>query len=124
MEKEVIIQQKEKNIQELREIMNKQPGVEEAKLISKNQEMLKKKTRQMKAMAAELNMYQAQVYYYYIFKISPDQKLKQNIFKVNEFKYEIDKLRDEIKEVNRKYYEQKKREKLEQEAKVKFKMKE
>lgn len=62
MEKEVIIQQKEKNIQELREIMNKQPGVEEAKLISKNQEMLKKKTRQMKAMAAELNMYQAQVY--------------------------------------------------------------
>ena len=65
MEKEVIIQQKEKNIQELREIMNKQPGVEEAKLISKNQEMLKKKTRQMKAMAAELNMYQAQVYYYH-----------------------------------------------------------
>lgn len=40
--------------------------------------------------------------------------------KVNEYKYEIDKLRDEIKEVNRKYYEQKKREKLEQEAKVKF----
>lgn len=34
---------------------------------------------------------------------------------MNEFKYEIDKLRDEIKEVNRKYYEQKKREKLERE---------
>jgi hypothetical protein len=34
---------------------------------------------------------------------------------VNEYRYEIDKLRDEIKEVTRKYYEQKKREKLEKE---------
>ena len=34
---------------------------------------------------------------------------------MNEYRYEIDKLRDEIKEVNRKYYEQKKREKLEKE---------
>ena len=40
---------------------------------------------------------------------------------MNEYKYEIDKLRDEIKEVNRKYYEQKKREKLEREMQKVFK---
>jgi len=55
------LQQKEKNIQELREIMKRQPGIEEAKMISKCQQNLKNKTRQMKSLAAELNMYQAQV---------------------------------------------------------------
>lgn len=63
VEKEVILQQKEKNIQELREIMKRQPGIDEAKTISKCQQGLKNKTRQMKSLAAELNMYQAQVSY-------------------------------------------------------------
>jgi hypothetical protein len=62
VEKEVVLQQKEKNIQELREIMKRQPGIEEAKMISKCQQNLKNKTRKMKSLAAELNMYQAQVY--------------------------------------------------------------
>jgi hypothetical protein len=68
VEKEVILQQKEKNIQELREIMKRQPGIEEAKSISKCQENLKNKTRKMKALAAELNMYQAQVTHFNIWK--------------------------------------------------------
>ena len=41
----------------MREIMRKQPGLEEAKKISFLQESMKKKTREMKSMAAELNMY-------------------------------------------------------------------
>ena len=41
--------------------MKRQPGIEEAKMISTYQTNIKQKTRQMKAMAAELNMYQAQV---------------------------------------------------------------
>ena len=45
----------------------------------------------MKAMAAELNMYQAQV---------------------NEYKYEIERLTRELQDVKRKYYEQKRREQL------------
>ncbi|EAR92616.3 flagellar associated protein, putative (macronuclear) [Tetrahymena thermophila SB210] len=61
VEKEVLIQQKEKQVQELREIMQKQPGPEEAKMLSSLQQNLKQRTRQMKALAAELNMYQAQV---------------------------------------------------------------
>lgn len=39
--------------------MKRQPGIEEAKQISTLQQSLKNKTRQMKALAAELNMYQA-----------------------------------------------------------------
>jgi hypothetical protein len=39
--------------------MRKQPGLEEAEKISVLQEKMKGKTRQMKSLAAELNMYQA-----------------------------------------------------------------
>ena len=45
----------------------------------------------MKAMASELNMYQAQV---------------------NEYKYEIERLTRELQDVKRKYYEQRRRETL------------
>ena len=55
------------------------------------QSSLRNKTRQMKSMASELNMYQAQV---------------------NEFKYEIERLTRELQDVKRKYYEQKRREQL------------
>eukprot|EP00828_Plagiopyla_frontata_P004424 TRINITY_DN11593_c0_g1_i1.p1 TRINITY_DN11593_c0_g1~~TRINITY_DN11593_c0_g1_i1.p1 ORF type:complete len:720 (-),score=184.60 TRINITY_DN11593_c0_g1_i1:201-2111(-) len=94
VEKEVILQQKEKNIQELREIMKRQPGIEEAKMISHCQQELKKRTRAMKAMAAELNMNQADV---------------------NKYKYEIEKINKEIQEMTRKYNEHKKRMQIEKE---------
>ena len=55
------------------------------------QSSLRNKTRQMKSMASELNMYQAQV---------------------NEYKYEIERLTRELQDVKRKYYEQKRREQL------------
>ena len=59
------------------------------------QQNLKEKTRQMKAMASELNMYQAQV---------------------NEYKYEIERLTRELQDVKRKFYEQKRRDQLQQES--------
>jgi len=42
-------------------MMKRQPGIEDVKMISEYQQMIKQKTRQMQAMAAELNMYQHQV---------------------------------------------------------------
>ncbi len=61
VEKDVIIEQKEKALNELRDMMKRQPSLEDAKMLSEYQQMVKQKTRQMKAMAAELNMHQHQV---------------------------------------------------------------
>ena len=55
---------------------------------------LRDKTKSMKAMASELNMYQAQV---------------------NESRYEMERLTRELQDVKRKYYEQKRRETLQKE---------
>ena len=53
----------------------------------------------MKAMASELNMYQAQV---------------------NEYKYEIERLTRELQDMKRKYFEQKRREQMQREAQSKM----
>jgi chromosome segregation ATPase len=89
VEKDVIIQEKEKLYVELKNLLARQPGPEVAEQLSIYQQNLKEKTSQMKAMAAELNMYQAQV---------------------NEYKYEIERLTRELQDMKRKYYEQKRRE--------------
>lgn len=57
------IEQLDKKVKELREIMKRQPGVEEAKMIPIYQESLAQKANQMKAMANELNIYQQQVFF-------------------------------------------------------------
>eukprot|EP00744_Colponema_vietnamica_P002008 GILI01003228.1.p1 GENE.GILI01003228.1~~GILI01003228.1.p1 ORF type:complete len:876 (-),score=300.10 GILI01003228.1:348-2975(-) len=95
VEKDLLIQEKEKLYVELKNILARQPGPEVAEQLSIYQQNLKEKTRQMKAMASELNMYQAQV---------------------NEYKYEIERLARELQEVKRKYYEQKRREHMQREA--------
>ena len=89
VEKDVIIQEKEKLYVELKNLLARQPGPEVAEQLSIYQQNLKEKTSQMKAMAAELNMYEAQV---------------------NEYKYEIERLTRELQDMKRKYYEQKRRE--------------
>ena len=71
VEKDLLIQEKEKLYVELKNILARQPGPEVAEQLSVYQQNLKEKTRQMKAMASELNMYQAQV---------------------NEYKYEIERV--------------------------------
>lgn len=84
VEKDVIIQEKEKLYVELKNLLARQPGPEVAEQLSIYQQNLKEKTSQMKAMAAELNMYQAQV---------------------NEYKYEIERLTRELQEMKRRYFE-------------------
>ena len=91
VEKDMLIQEKERLYLELKKILARQPGPEVAEQLSVYQSSLKEKGRQMKAMASELNMYQAQV---------------------NEYKYEIERLTRELQDVKRKYYEQKRRETL------------
>ncbi len=61
VEKDLLIQEKEKLYMELKNILARQPGPEVAEQLSVYQANLREKTKQMKAMASELNMYQAQV---------------------------------------------------------------
>ncbi|GAX75026.1 hypothetical protein CEUSTIGMA_g2472.t1 [Chlamydomonas eustigma] len=98
VEKDLLIQEKEKLYMELKNILARQPGPEVAEQLSIYQANLREKTKQMKAMASELNMYQAQV---------------------NEYKYEIERLVRERDDTKRKYFEQKRREQLEREKNMK-----
>ena len=94
VEKDLLIQEKDKLYVELKNILARQPGPEVAEQLSIYQQGLRDKTKSMKAMASELNMYQAHV---------------------SESKYEMEKLTRELQEVKRKYYEQKRRETLHKE---------
>ena len=55
------LNQKEKQIGELKLMLARQPGPETADAIEVYQKNLSEKGKQMKAMGAELNMYQTQV---------------------------------------------------------------
>lgn len=91
VEKGLVIQEKEKLYTELKGILARQPGPEVAEQLTVYQQNLKQKTRQMKAMASELNMYQAQV---------------------NEYKYEMERISRELQEVKRKYYQKKRKDQM------------
>jgi hypothetical protein len=91
VEKGLIIQEKEKLYNELKAILARQPGPEVAEQLTVYQHNLKQKTRQMKAMASELNMYQAQV---------------------NEYKYELERINRELQDTKRKYYQQKRKDQM------------
>merc|ERR1711939_270722 len=80
VEKGLLIQEKEKLYVELKGILARQPGPEVAEQLSVYQQNLKDRTRQMKAMASELNMYQAHV---------------------NEYNYEIERLSRELQDVKK-----------------------
>ena len=94
VERDLLIQEKDKLYVELKNILARQPGPEVAEQLSIYQQGLRDKTKSMKAMASELNMYQAQV---------------------SESKYEMEKLTRELQEVKRRYYAQKRRETLQRE---------
>lgn len=98
VERDLLIQEKEKLYMELKNILARQPGPEVAEQLSIYQANLREKTKQMKAMASELNMYQAQV---------------------NEYKYEIERLVRELGDMKRKYFDTKRREQLEREKGIK-----
>jgi hypothetical protein len=91
VEKDMLASEKDKLYSELKSILSRQPGPEVAEQLSIQQQALREKTRSMKAMASELNMYQAQV---------------------NEARYEMERSTRELQDVKRQYYEQKRRETL------------
>ena len=95
VERDTLIVEKEKLYVELKNILARQPGPEVAEQLNVYQTMLREKTRQMKAMTSELNMYQAQV---------------------NEYKYEKERMIRELQELKRKYYEQRRKERLMKES--------
>merc|ERR1712139_595276 len=91
VERDMLIQEKEKLYHELKSILASQPGPEVAESVAQYQQSLKEKTKGMKSMAAELNMYHAQV---------------------NDYKDEIERLTRELQDMKRKYFDQKRREQL------------
>jgi chromosome segregation ATPase len=91
VEKDLAIQEKEKLYFEMSNLLLKQPGPQVVEEVGKQQSALKEKTKQMKAMAAELNMYHAQL---------------------NDYKDEIERLTRELQDTKRRYFEQKHREQL------------
>lgn len=91
VEKDLAIQEKEKLYLEMRNLLAKQPGPEIVEEVGKQQQSLKEKTKQMKAMAAELNMYHAQL---------------------SDYKDDIERLTRELQDTKRKYYEHRHREQL------------
>jgi len=91
VERDLLIQEKEKLYVELKNILARQPGPEIAEQLSAYQQGVRNKTKSMKATASELNMYQAQVH---------------------EYKFELEQLTRELQDVKRKYYEQKRRQTL------------
>eukprot|EP00405_Crypthecodinium_cohnii_P044365 CAMPEP_0206578886 /NCGR_PEP_ID=MMETSP0325_2-20121206/32226_1 /ASSEMBLY_ACC=CAM_ASM_000347 /TAXON_ID=2866 /ORGANISM="Crypthecodinium cohnii, Strain Seligo" /LENGTH=839 /DNA_ID=CAMNT_0054084603 /DNA_START=13 /DNA_END=2529 /DNA_ORIENTATION=+ len=95
VEKDLSLQEKEKLHYEMRNLLAKQPGVEVVAEIAKQQSGLKEKTKSMKAMAAELNMYHAQL---------------------NDYKDEIERLTKELQDTKRRYFEQRHREQLMKDA--------
>jgi myosin heavy subunit len=95
VEKNLLLQEKEKLYVELKNLLARQPGPEATEQLTVNQSALKEKTRQMKSMAAELNMLQA---------------------RVNEYRYELERVTRELQDVRRKYYELKRKDQIVKEA--------
>ena len=61
VKKNNIIQEQEKRQQEMEQTLSRQPGPEVAEQLNYYQNDVRKKSKQMKAMASELNMHQTQV---------------------------------------------------------------
>ncbi|KAI8485663.1 hypothetical protein Bbelb_366820 [Branchiostoma belcheri] len=94
VEKELLIQEKEKLYVELKHILARQPGPEVAEQLQIYQQALKEKNKQLKSMASELNMYDSQN---------------------SEYKYEIERLARELQDVKKKYFIQKRKEQQQKE---------
>ncbi|XP_040418865.1 cilia- and flagella-associated protein 58 isoform X2 [Cygnus olor] len=94
IEKELLLQEKEKLYVELKHVLARQPGPEAAEQLQLYRHTLREKTKQLKVLSSELNMYESQS---------------------QEYKYEIERLANELLNVKKKYLAQKRKE---QQAKV------
>ncbi|XP_056093105.1 cilia- and flagella-associated protein 58 [Rhinichthys klamathensis goyatoka] len=89
VEKALLLQEKDKLYVELKHILARQPGPEAAEKLQVYQRTLREKTKQLKALTAELNMRESQA---------------------EDYKYEIERLAHELQEVKKKYLAQKRKE--------------
>jgi len=91
VEKDLVIQEKERLYVELKNILARQPGPEVIEQLTIYQNTLKQRTRQIKSNTAEMNMLQTQL---------------------NQYKYDVQNLTNQLIAVKKKYYQQKKKEQL------------
>jgi chromosome segregation ATPase len=89
VEKDMQLADKEKQLADMQAALSRQPGPELAEQVSYFQQLLEERTRQLKALAGEVNMYQAQI---------------------GDFRLEIDRLGRELMDTKKAYYEVKKKE--------------
>ncbi|NXO72462.1 CFA58 protein, partial [Phainopepla nitens] len=89
IEKEFLLQEKEKLYVELRRVLARQPGPEAAEQLQQYRNILREKTKQIKALSSELSMCETQS---------------------REYKQEIERLNNELLEVKKKYLSQKRKE--------------
>ncbi|NXP30492.1 CFA58 protein, partial [Leiothrix lutea] len=89
IEKEFLLQEKEKLYVELRHVLARQPGPEAAEQLQQFRNVLREKTKQIKALSSELSMCETQS---------------------KEYKQEIERLNSELLEVKKKYLSQKRKE--------------
>ncbi|XP_032551331.1 cilia- and flagella-associated protein 58 [Chiroxiphia lanceolata] len=89
IEKEFLLQEKEKLYVELRQVLARQPGPEATEQLQHYRHSLQDKTKQLKVLSSELNMYEAQS---------------------KEYKSEIERLNNELNNVKKKYLAQKRKE--------------
>uniref|UniRef100_A0A8C4UTF8 Cilia and flagella associated protein 58 n=1 Tax=Falco tinnunculus TaxID=100819 RepID=A0A8C4UTF8_FALTI len=89
IEKELLLQEKERLYVELKHILARQPGPEVAEQLQHYQHTLREKTKQLKVLSSERNMYQSQS---------------------QEYKHEIERLAKELLDVKKKYLTQKRKE--------------
>ncbi|OXB58133.1 hypothetical protein ASZ78_004759 [Callipepla squamata] len=89
IEKELLLQEKEKLYVELKHVLARQPGPEAAEQLQHYRHTLREKTKQLKILSSELNMYESQN---------------------QEYKYEIERLANELLNVKKKYLAQKRKE--------------
>ncbi|NXJ90815.1 CFA58 protein, partial [Corythaixoides concolor] len=89
IEKELLLQEKEKLYVELKHVLARQPRPEAAEQLQLYRHTLREKTKQLKALSSELNMYESQSQGY---------------------KYEIERLANELLNVKKKFLAQKRKE--------------
>ncbi|NXE88499.1 CFA58 protein, partial [Menura novaehollandiae] len=89
IEKEFLLQEKEKLYVDLRHVLARQPGPEATEQLQQYRHILREKTKQLKVLSSELNMCETQS---------------------KEYKREIERLNNELLEVKKKYLTQKRKE--------------
>ncbi|NWU92614.1 CFA58 protein, partial [Upupa epops] len=89
IEKELLLQEKEKLYVELKHVLARQPGPEAAEQLQLYRHSLREKTKQLKVLSSELNMYESQS---------------------QEYRQEIDRLANELLNVKKKYLARKRKE--------------